>query len=45
MKNRKKKYHLKQKWVNLLYDLEMWLVIITVQVTVTLAIYWYLAGI
>ena len=40
----KKKYRLKQKWVNLLYDIEMWLVIITVQVTVTLAIYWYLAG-
>lgn len=45
MKNRKKKYHLKKKWLDILFDIQMWLVIITVQVTVTLAIYWYLVGI
>ena len=41
----KKKYHLKKKWLDLLFDIQMWLIIVTVQVTVTLAIYWYLAGV
>lgn len=44
MEQRKKKYRLKKKWADLLFAIQMWLAIIIVQVTITLAIYWYLAG-
>lgn len=45
MKQRKKKYHLKKKWLDILFAIQMWLIIIVVQVTVTLAVYWICAGV